>query len=382
MPAAPESEIHKLLASKRISAITVDTSIFDEKQLNFTESPLANLAAIKGSPFNFILSQTVVAETKLHLEKAAADALRTSKKEIGAALYAFDTRTPTRDAIMEMITGGKAASQIAEERLSAYIDATQCNVVVDTDLVNTKEIMDLYFSSHAPFGQGRKKNEFPDAIALIALEKTAIIKDTCLLVVSKDGDWQNFCEKSERLYIVRELERALDLMQDAPAALRKSIAHWLGSGGDGRSGVQYLLNNKVEHIDFSVEAYSAASYMEAIPWAGQLRSVEWPSESMLDIIDVSKGGGNSTEVTVSVPLILVVEVPVELNFSAWDAYDHESVGLGGRTIATECEIECRATIRADVYDAGDSEDECIDLSECEIDVSSYDIDLGEVDVFE
>lgn len=55
--------------------------------------------------------------------------------------------------------------------------------------------------------------------------------------------------------------------------------------------------------------------------------------------------------------------------------------MGGRMIEVDEELDLRATISVKVRDPG-GEDEDIEFIDCEIDVSSHDLDIGNVEVFE
>jgi hypothetical protein len=43
----------------------------------------------------------------------------------------------------------------------------------------------------------RKKSEFPDALALLSLERWATQNKSLVLLVSADGDWKKLVEQSE-----------------------------------------------------------------------------------------------------------------------------------------------------------------------------------------
>ena len=68
------------------------------------------------------------------------------------------------------------------------------------------KVFSQYFNHQLPFGKNKKKNEFPDAFVLSALEKFSRDNDDCLdkdeyryVVLSQDCDIKSY--KSERLYI-------------------------------------------------------------------------------------------------------------------------------------------------------------------------------------
>lgn len=60
--------------------------------------------------------------------------------------------------------------------------------VLDYADVDVKEMFDLYFNKKAPFGDTKKKNEFPDAFALKILESWSIEEGKRIYVVSNDSD--------------------------------------------------------------------------------------------------------------------------------------------------------------------------------------------------
>ena len=223
MPIVSDEQITALLAENRITAISVDTNIFDQKRLQLNSGSMKALAGLKDRPFRFLMSDTVAKEVIAHLEKAATEALQTAKRSIGKALFSFETEGPDRDEILEQISGGRPPLEAANERWANFIKETGCEVLGDTAIVDIATVYDRYFAGEPPFGSGKKKNEFPDALALSALEQTAADRGIGILVVSQDGDWKAYCENSPRLYHVSQIERALALVTNAPIGLRKTI---------------------------------------------------------------------------------------------------------------------------------------------------------------
>lgn len=382
MPIPPENELLDLLRNQTISALTIDTNIFDEKGLQLSAAPLATVAILNSRPFDFLLSGTVAKEILGHLEKRAEDALRTARKAIGEALFAFETAQPTRDQLLDQITGTQTANAAAQARLAQYVQDTGCEILSDEDLVTTKEIFDGYFSGQAPFGTGKKKDEFPDALALHALEATASVRETSFLVVSKDGDWRKFCEQSQRLYLVPEIETALALLNDPPLVVRQSILGWLAADGDGRAEIRNELEGVVTNLDVDVNGYATSGEMEAIPYGPELRNVEWADNADVDIIETSEPDGQGVVTAVlSLPLQIDLRIHVDLNFSVWDSIDRESISMGGRTVEVDETHDIRATVTVRLHDLG-GEDQEIEFESCEIDLNNIDLELGDVEVFE
>ncbi|MCK0137833.1 PIN domain-containing protein [Aliiroseovarius sp. F47248L] len=382
MPILSDDQLAALLAESRITAISVDTSIFDQKRLQLNSASMQALAGLKDRPFDFLLSGTVAKEVLTHLEKAAAEALQSAKKSIGKALFAFETNQPEREALLAQISGGRTPLEASNQRWDKYIKDTGCEVLNDTDLVSIATIFDGYFSGEPPFGSGGKKAEFPDALALNALERVAVERNIGILVISKDGDWKEFCEKSSRLYLVPEIERALSLITNAPLGLRTTISTWLQEGEDSLVELQSDISAEVERLEFTANAHPTHGEVELYTWAGELKSLEWPGEDEIDFIELPETGDKEIlRVVVSLPLSLVVKVPVELSFSIWDSVDKESLGMGGRMIEVDEELEVRTTVTLDVHCFG-TEDEEVVFVESELDSLYHEIELGEVDVYD
>lgn len=381
MPIVDDEELRALLDAEKIGALTLDTSIFDEKKLQLTSNPLQAIAGLKGKPVSFVLSGTVAQEVRGHIEAAAREALQAARKEIGKALFAFGTENPTRDELIDQITGGLTISETAEKRFGDFVTVTGCEVLDDSALVDVATLFGAYFDQRPPFGPGKKKSEFPDALALNALEKTALTRGTSILVVSKDSDWTAFCRDSKELFLVPEIEKALDLISKAPLGVRNAIKNWAGENGDGRAQMFSTIERSAERVTFSVNGQATHGELEAMAWAGKLTHVEWCDEKDIDVIEIEHVANDHFKATISLPLWLKITVPIELNFSIWDSIDRESVGISGRSIEVEEEIDVRATFTLDVYDAGTA-DEVVDCDDGDIDVSHHEIDLGEVDVFD
>ena len=138
----------------------------------------------------------------------------------------------------------------------------------------------------------------------------------------------------------------------------------------------------VERIEISADATASIGYCESSVWAGELQGIVWPRVDEIDIIEFGpQEGANGLRLIVSLPLVLEVNIPVDVSFSIWDSVDKELVPMGGRTIEVEEMLDTEATITFDIHDQGAEEEE-IALVDAEIDVNEHYVDLGEIDLFE
>jgi len=72
-----------------------------------------------------------------------------------------------------------------------------------------------------------RRNSFPDAVALLALEAWAVKNEKSVIAVSRDADWKRYCVDSHHLYFIDDLAQALSAFQagadDASALLSKLL---------------------------------------------------------------------------------------------------------------------------------------------------------------
>jgi hypothetical protein len=308
------------------------------------------------------------------------DALRIVKKALGEALFAFDTAKPKRDELLGQITGSRSPEDAAAVRVGEFLKDSACEVLHDTSLVDATSIFEAYFARLPPFSHG-KKTEFPDALALYALECAAIARGTGFLVVSEDGDWRAFCEKSEGLYLVPKVEKALSLIIDAQIGLRKAVVAWFGDDQDGRAEIHAAISKYFEGLDVDANANANSGDVEVMARAPEVRSIDWPNAADIDLIETKEIAVGQFRVVVSVPVVIEMRFSVELTFSVWDSVDKESVGMGGRTVEVDREEDARVTVTIDLRGVG-RESEEIELVDVEMDINSLDVDLGDVEIFE
>ena len=103
------------------------------------------------------------------------------------------------------------------EEYSKYISLPKLDINVDYDKINKeldkfietgkitiipfetadlKDIINRYFNREKPFGLGKKKYEFPDAIVLSAIEKWCVENSCQIYVISQDKDLKDYTSKN------------------------------------------------------------------------------------------------------------------------------------------------------------------------------------------
>lgn len=89
---------------------------------------------------------------------------------------------------------------------------------VDAATVNVPELLMLYFSQKAPFGE-KKKSEFPDAISLLSLAHWCMTNTAQLYLIGDDPDLQAWCAERPDMFHAKSLSEFLNLYNRAEEKL-------------------------------------------------------------------------------------------------------------------------------------------------------------------
>jgi hypothetical protein len=73
-----------------------------------------------------------------------------------------------------------------------------------------KNVFGKYFRKEAPFGDEKKKYEFPDAFILEAVENWCTKNDEKMYIISKDKDWEGYAKTSKKILYSDNHESIID----------------------------------------------------------------------------------------------------------------------------------------------------------------------------
>lgn len=204
--------------SKEYGAILVDTSIFDAHGLKLEKGLLGKLNQFKDSEIEYLLPDVIKSEVQNHLEKKVKSSRASLEKALNdAGDYLFFEGSELNDAKSLLIDSNKVEG-IAESSVDKFITNSGALVLECGDYVSVSELLKQYFQNEPPFAEtGKKKNEFPDAIVLLATEAWAKESDVQVLAVARDGDWENYCEISGHIDYTENFADALSKFNKATA---------------------------------------------------------------------------------------------------------------------------------------------------------------------
>lgn len=374
MPILTERQIKEKIASGSISAISVDTAVFDNYQCDLDHAVLARLDQFRNSGVKLLLSEIVINEIKSHI---ANEALET-QRSLQAALKKHSRRWKLKknlDPVKAELNLGLNAVQVAQEQVDSFLLTVGAQVVPATgkgDL--TAEVLRRYFESVTPFEtRETKKHEFPDAFALLSLEQAAADRDTLILCVSPDKGWATFAEKSERLVIVPKIAAALSLFNDSGRNVaEKIVAMWKANSATAldselERAFEVFLDGRSFHIESDSELSYDSELTSAVLQFVDVDTIESPAVIAAD----------DSQVTFTVKAQATIGFEAEFSFYAHDSVDGHDIGLGSRSSYIEWPLPFEIAISV----SREIDDGQFDIYDVNVTSPQKDVDFGYIHPF-
>lgn len=338
-------EIKQEIAEGLITAITLDTSIFDASQNGFENGALSQLKQFLGSDTSLVISDVVEGEVKAHVIRNAHDAEAKVRAELKAVGSAWQASRATREAAMNLLVGGETPEKMFSRRYGEFVRTTGLVVVESAALIDVKRLLEDYFAVKPPFGTNAiKKNEFPDAIALQALERWAQKAGTKMLVVTKDGDWKSYCNLSEALIAIDDLGEALSLFHEDSTVICALLSTQAARDKlNLRQFVEDELSSSAENIDFIPDAFAAYYYEPEVCEIAVEEFDFLPIRNLGDVIfkPVDRDGDS---LVVEAQLMVKISVTTSFSFSVTDSIDRDEVPIGSSSVSQVVEMGAKAFI--------------------------------------
>lgn len=269
--------------------ILLDTSVFSGHGYKLESGLLDRLKQFKDKPTYIVIPDVIRNELLSHLKKKAHSAkvnLEKSFREANDHLLLKENQN--LNSIHDSIALCNV-DEIVENRLKAFEEKCDAWLLKSQDFVSVGEVLDSYFNSTAPFSEtGKKKNEFPDAIALLASEAFAKFKGIKLYAVSKDNDWKSFCDQSEYLEYYQELAVALDDLHahTAPLTVKEQFKQLSSSNPVFLDELKEMIQNSFIS-DVQLDAHVSDEY----PLDGEISDLDYhvydtDIEDEIEVIEV------------------------------------------------------------------------------------------------
>lgn len=287
--------------------IFIDTQAFMQQGFRFEGSVLNRVRDLgRSNLIEIYVSEVVKREVSSKISEKVNKAKKLSGDLI-KELSILESETPKEAIDFADLIEKNDLHEVALSRWNKFIEESKAVILDPNDICNI-ELISLYFDGKYPFSDGKKKDEFPDAISTLSLKAKMSQSDDLVYVISNDGDLKGFCEEEASFISLSQLSEFLDLYNRAEERLT-NVVH--------------------EYID---------------------NEIDWISENIRETF-LNSG------FTCSVNYEAEVENVVVTNLTAHEI-DVIEIEEGRVVIGIRCEITCTADISGPDYDTAmwDSED--------------------------
>ena len=255
--------------------IFIDTSEWLANNFDFSSRRLRRLSGMISRTDRTLLVPTIIRhEIDRHLRKKSEEA-------IGRLTQATRLLPQLRSLLPNFVQadGAELIENLynsASGELGSYL--SECDaVVLSADTASLEQILVWYASGEPPFGDGKKKAEFPDAVALSALLAHAARGSMRVAVVSRDTDWRRATGVHDSLVY-------FDCVDSLLAHEAQAMPHdWLDSAW----------HSVVQDLESAIEeSFEELFFMVADQWEGEVedvrvREIELMSREIIEIDEES-----------------------------------------------------------------------------------------------
>lgn len=328
-------------------ALTLDTSIFNEKGLNLESGILKTLDQFKEMPTSLILSEIIAREVHAHLKKKSKDARASLTKVIQESLVSLSVTEANAEIAMKALIPGNDDHEVAKNRLDKFIKNTGTKIIPASDRVQLDEVIQRYFNAEPPFeDNGKKKNEFPDAIALLSLESWAKENDTKILAVSKDNDWKRFADTSDVIDVVEDLAEAISVFQLHSAAVEYcstiSSLLTLGQPEELYQQIEECLAEQISELDLYPDAdcmyFFEPDFVEV---ALETFEIKTRADGKAVLLPLYR---HMNEITAETKIFVKASASTTFSMLVRDSIDKDYIPIGSTDASTEIEFEAEALL--------------------------------------
>lgn len=297
--------IFKQVPNLETKNVFIDTEAFEASNFNFQSTVFKELVRLaQAGHVSVFLTTVTESEILAHIEQRVHEAFLALEKfrSKGRMLKNVDALDPLFQTFDEQ----KAIAEVREkfEKFLVEADVT----ILDLENTDADSIFKNYFDKKPPFGDAKKKYEFPDAFAQQALGDSCADNKSKMYVVSADPDWQSLKGHEALIPIVKLQEFVGLAVKDEAEELTNTVLR------------QYRANLAKVEGAIKEEFANSGFYTEDVD--GDVNGVtvtrlELGDPQILEIDDIS------ATISVSVDLDYTADVSYEDdNEGIWDSEDH------------------------------------------------------------
>ena len=191
--------------------IFIDTSIFISSNYNLNSKVFTSLKALCNSGHvKLILTDITIEEIKSNLLKSIKESQGAIKKARTQAKVLWNLQSDAYKFLFAKLNQDNIYKRLFEQ-VTIYFQ--ECNAtIINATEISAKQIFQDYFKCEPPFGEGKKKSEFPDAFVVSAICEWCSKNDDKVFIVSEDPDFKNASMQNSCLEHLPSVAKFIELI--------------------------------------------------------------------------------------------------------------------------------------------------------------------------
>lgn len=202
--------------------IFLDASIFIGQNYNYESAEFRSLCRLaKSGSANVFVTDITIREVKSHITEDVSKAIKAHAKfQKDARIFRNLNGGPFEEFFNEL--DEELIVNTLTDQLDKFLKEINATILPTSD-VSVTDIFDKYFQKKPPFGEGKKKAEFPDAFTVQAIEDWCNKNDEKVYIVSTDNDLKKVCETNSKLIFVSKIAEFISLIEFHDEVLAPSV---------------------------------------------------------------------------------------------------------------------------------------------------------------
>ena len=196
--------------------VALDTEVFYKSRFNYDSTQWKTLITfVQEEKIRLLITSITIHEVRRHITEQAQFISQLVNHFVHGLLHkkfqpskdSPKITIPTnsgllnkfKEQVKKLAPNFEEINQELQNQFEAFFKKAKLEIIeIDGVLVNN--VFESYFFCTPPFSE-KKKNEFPDAFSLLAIQKAAEDKNKIICVVSGDTDWKNFCSSTKNTHL-------------------------------------------------------------------------------------------------------------------------------------------------------------------------------------
>ncbi|HCR1970355.1 TPA: DUF4935 domain-containing protein, partial [Enterobacter hormaechei subsp. xiangfangensis] len=317
---------------------SIDSNILYSLGYKFDSGMLDQLKQFKNKHILIIQPRIIHNEMVKHVSEPFEKLHREIDKLCRESIRKLKTDENNSVQAASQLKGDLDPIALAEKIIFDFYREINGEVLETKDYLDVDELIELYFLNQPPFENNKeKKNEFPDAIALLCLDSWASEKGFKVVAVSNDKGWKLFSEGVANVEVVDDLQSALAIFQPHQRAM-EIIESLLGNDflDDGK---RLFSDIKVRVADYVSDATdltldASSSYMfdyddVQVEFDDVKILQKFGKTDPIDLIRIE-----DDEITLSISVEVQCTIKADFSFYVEDSMDRDEILIGRSMQAT------------------------------------------------